>query len=595
MTNDGSYIHADTVIEERRDVRAFLYLASFARQHLLRFALGFLCLVTAAILVMISARALGFIVDALLASRSPELFWIVLLVSCESGALLFTWGGRLFVSQASLRSVLEVRKRLFEHMQLLPLSYFDRTPIGRTMTRLTFDVESLEDFFGSSMGKLLNCFIVAGAALVAMFFTNAFLSLWVAAAVLPSVALTLLTRNRAKLVNREISKRNSATNAMLSEFLNGLHVIRMVGVEAWSKARYDALVGAHAAAQTSLIVMYSWLRPLIGLLSMLPMLVLLWSGVGRVLDGLLTVGALVSFTRYFERFGRPMMELSFEIHVVQQAFTSAERVATFLKEKEEHHELGADGTLRVPKFRGDLSFDNVFMSYGKGLPALKGVTFACRAGDVVGLTGATGSGKSSTVALLARLYEYSHGQILLDGKDLRSYARSALRAQIGFVSQEVMIVKGTVRENLLFHSPVGDEQLQEACHQSGLASVLSRNGLTLDSLLLEQGANLSVGERQLLSITRIFVRDPSILILDEATAHIDPALEQVIHEAMYRLSKGRTTLLIAHRLHTLLRCDSILVFREGQVVEQGAHAALIEHGGYYRDLWNNFELNSAVS
>lgn len=302
------------------------------------------------------------------------------------------------------------------------------------------------------------------------------------------------------------------------------------------------------------------------------------------MSGTMSVGLFVTFIRYCERFFQPIMTLAREIHVVQQAFTSTERVASFLSHAEEDVTLGKDGELSPKHLDGAIDFNDVWMAYNKENWVLKGLDFKINAGEKVGLVGTTGCGKTTTVSLLSRLYEFQKGSITLDGLSLRDFKRSFLRSQIGFVSQDAILFQGSMRENLCTDSSIEDQNILKACEVTGLARVMKMGGLTLDSEIYEGGANLSVGERQLLSLTRVLLKDPKILILDEATANIDPWFEKVIHEAVDRVMEGRTCLMIAHRLSTLDHCDRIFVFDKGQLVEEGSKGELEAKQGFFYNL-----------
>ncbi len=314
------------------------------------------------------------------------------------------------------------------------------------------------------------------------------------------------------------------------------------------------------------------------------------------MSGAMSIGLFVTFVRYFDRFFNPIATLARELHTVQEAFTSAERVSAFLKHKLEDSSLGPSGSLRPALLKGEIEFKDVGMRYTtqedspeeveRAPWALKDLSFKIRPGEKIGLVGRTGCGKSSTVALLARLYPFQKGEILLDGRPIQEYDRHWLRGQLGFVSQEVVIFRASLRENLTTGREVSDRRILECCQETGLLSVMQDNGLTLESEILEAGANLSVGERQLLALTRILIMDPAIMIMDEATSNIDSHFEKLIHTAVSRAMQGRTCLFIAHRLATLAECDRLLVFDKGGLVEEGAHQNLLERRSFFYKLQN---------
>jgi ABC-type multidrug transport system fused ATPase/permease subunit len=294
----------------------------------------------------------------------------------------------------------------------------------------------------------------------------------------------------------------------------------------------------------------------------------------------------VAFVRYSERFVSPIRVLSQEVQNIQEALVSSERVRKMLSEPEETATLGPDGTA-LHELQGAVEYRDVWMSYQAGHQVLKGVSFKALPGMKVGLVGATGSGKTSTVNLLPRLYPIDKGEILLDGLRIETLARDGLRGQLGYVSQDVVVFSGSIRENLIAALPGAtptDAMIGAACQRTGLTQVLAHFPDGLDHKVVEGGDNLSMGERQLIAFTRMVLRDPRVLILDEATANIDERCERLIQNAITEVMAGRTCFVIAHRLSTIIQCDLILVFRAGEIVEQGTHAQLMAQGGYYASL-----------
>ncbi|MCR9206435.1 MAG: ABC transporter ATP-binding protein/permease, partial [Halobacteriovoraceae bacterium] len=365
-------------------------------------------------------------------------------------------------------------------------------------------------------------------------------------------------------------------------------VIRTYGLETWSKEQYDDFVDDYRTSHLRANTLYGWTRPLVAFLCSAPLVGLVWFGGREVLAGTMSVGLFVTFIRYCERFFNPIRTIAREVHVIQQAFTSAERVASFLSHEEEDVFLGPDGNLAPKRVEGNLEFKDVWMAYdkvsGEQNWVLKGLEFQIKRGEKIGLVGTTGCGKTTTVSLLSRLYEYQKGDILLDGHSLRHFNRSFLRNRIGFVSQDAIIFRGSLKQNLSTDDSIPDDQILYACEVTGLARVMHMGGWTLESEIYEGGANLSVGERQLLSLTRVLIKNPNILILDEATANIDPWFEKIIHQAVDRVMEGRTCLMIAHRLSTLDHCDRILVFEKGKLVEQGSRMELEAMKGHFFQL-----------
>jgi ATP-binding cassette subfamily B multidrug efflux pump len=403
-------------------------------------------------------------------------------------------------------------------------------------------------------------------------------------AILPSIFLMIKTKDFLKNSNRRVSKFSSAINAKLSEYLNGMDVIRSFGLEKWTMDKFDQTVDDYLYAQLRGNILFAWSMPLVSFCATIPLIGLVWYGGLGVVNGVFSVGLFISFIRYYERFFNPMMLLSREIHVVQQAFTSTERVMSFLNEDDEEKVLLNNGIMKLSNLEGDIKFENVFMQYGEGDWILKDLSFHIKPGEKIGLVGKTGCGKSSTVSLLSRLYEFQMGEIKIDDIPIRNFDRHALRDQIGFVAQDAIIFKGSLRENLSCDDRLSDQELINAAKTTGLVKALSKEGFNLEMSVLESGTNLSVGQRQLVSLTRVLLKNPSILILDEATANIDPFYEEIIHEAVMKMMTNRTCLIIAHRLETLKQCDRVFVFNQGQLVEEGSLDELLTQGNYFYKL-----------
>jgi ABC-type multidrug transport system fused ATPase/permease subunit len=439
------------------------------------------------------------------------------------------------------------------------------------------------------MARILNAVINIVMVLIAMVVTDLQFGLLMVAASLLLLLFAIALRGPVRYWLRTYRRFSAQLNAKLAEFLSGMAVIRVFGLEAWTQKSFDACANDMLRSGIMIMNWNSFIRPITLLLCSLPTLLILWVGGERVLLGAMTLGAFVAFVRFSERFISPIRMISQEIQNIQEALVSSERVRRMLAEPEERDSLGPDGTA-TPTLLGDVRYDDVWMSYG-GDPVLKGVSFVAKRGMKVALVGATGSGKSSTINLLPRLYPFQRGKIELDGTPIEVIAREHLRAQLGYVSQDVIVFSGTIRANLLAALPEArrndadiDTVVLAACRKTGLADIVARLPEGLDHKVLEGGENLSMGERQLIAFTRMLLRDPCILILDEATANIDERCEQLIQTATAEVMAGRTSFVIAHRLSTIVQCDLILVFQGGQIVERGTHAELMSLGGVYAGL-----------
>jgi ATP-binding cassette subfamily B multidrug efflux pump len=584
-----AYLLADDQDESRLhekgmgDWKSFTTLLTYAKPFRLQISGALALIFISSFMAIYSSKLMGDLLEKGLLAKSlnKSVTYATGILLLEIGSIYFIWTGRKILAESASRVIFSVRKNLFSKLQELPLQYYDRQPQGRIVTRITHDVEGIEEFFTSSLGNLLSASMMTVLAVAAMILSNFRLGMIMTASIIPSIILVFKTKDFLKNSNRRVSKFSSAINSRLSEYLNGVDVIRSFGLEKWTMDKFSQSVDDYLYAQLKGNMLFAWSMPLVSFFATIPLIGLVWWGGLGVLEGTLTVGVFVSFVRYFERFFNPMMLLSREIHVVQQAFTSTERVMSFLHEDDEEKVLDNRGHMKLTHLEGDIKFENVFMQYGNGEFILKDLSFHISPGEKIGLVGKTGCGKSSTVSLLSRLYEFQKGEIKIDDIGIRNFDRHTLRNQIGFVSQDAIIFKGSLRENLSCEDHLSDQHLIDAARTTGLVRALSKEGFNLDMEIYEGGTNLSVGQRQLVSLTRVLLKNPSILILDEATANIDPFYEEIIHEAVMNVMTNRTCLIIAHRLDTLKACDRVFVFNEGELVEEGPLAKLLSEGNYF--------------
>lgn len=587
-----SYLKADEQDEKSlkkagvSDLKSLMFLLGYSKPERARYIFAFSLVFLSSLVAIISARWMGFLVeDGLLAKNWDEaVYWAAWIFAMEALSVGFSWWGRTILADCASRTILLIRQSLFDQLQLLPVSYYDRQPQGRIMTRVTHDVEAIEDFFSSVLGRMAAAIMLAGIAAAGMLFTNWWLGLVSLLAMIPAMYLVFATRNQVRVVNRDMSKLSAMVNAKLAEYLSGIGVIRSFGLEKWSQDRYDDSVNEYLGSHLRANALYSWSRPLISFFCSLPLVALVWVAGHEILAGTLGVGIFTAFIRYADRFFNPMQMLAREIHLIQQAITNSERVSVFLNESKENKVLGQDGSLDAIELNGLVEFKNVWMAYAEENWVLKDVSFKLTPGECIGLVGTTGSGKTTTVSLLSRLYPFQKGSITLDGHRLEDFKRSFLRRSFGFVSQETILFRASLRTNLTLEESFDEEKIVRAAELTGLGKVMRASGMTLDSMIQDGGTNLSIGERQLVSLTRILLRDPTLLVLDEATANVDPEYERIIQDALKVVMKGRTCLIIAHRLHTLDICDRILVFKNGQLVEEGTRTYLESAGGAYQDL-----------
>ncbi len=587
---NNSYFANDDIVANK-GLKSLTYLYKYASQNKKEYIVSFIMLVTSASLSILGARLLGQFIDKGLTVRdwNRSIYLAISIIALEATAIGIYFLGRKLLIKTASASILLMRKELFIHLQNLPLSFYDKQPEGRIVTRITHDVEGIEDFFTTSMGKLLYSIVTIFIAFFAMMVTNFKLGLFLVISILPALVLTFLSNGKIRILNRELSKFNSICNAKLSEFLRGIFVIRSFALESWTYKKYTENVDDHMNATLRTNAFYAWNRPLTNILTDVPLILLLGIGGYKVLEGSITIGLLIVYIRYCEKFSHPIAALTREIHIIQQAFTNIERITTFLSYKTEEQVFLSTGNISKKEIVGDIELTNLSMGYLADHPVLKNINLKINAGEKIGIVGVTGSGKSTFVSLIARLYEFQQGDILIDNLSIRKYDINDFRKKIGFVSQNVSIFKGTLKENLTVEENYSNEEINRVLNLTSFDKVMKRNELTLESEILDGGENLSVGEKQLLSLTRILLKNPSLIILDESTANIDPECEKIIHHSIETVMKNKTCIFIAHRIDTIKNCDKIFVFRDGHIVEVGNFETLIENKDYFYQLYLNAE------
>ena len=482
------------------------------------------------------------------------------------------------------RCLADLRVAIFNHVQKLPTSYFDRNPVGRLVTRMTTDVDVLQEMFSSGVVTLLADFIMVAWIIGIMFYLDVKLAL-VSLAMIPPMALAInFFRVKARQTYRQIRERIARINAYLGEAISGMAVIQLFAREEKSFRDFDRLNADHRDAYHLSNLYEAALYSMVEAAGAVSVGLLLWYGGGLVLQAAIGIGTLVAFKEYLHRFFVPLRDFSQKYAVMQSAMASAERIFQLL---DTPVDIQSPASALVPKpFRGEVVFDKVWFHYKADTPVLKGVSFRIEPGERVAVVGATGSGKTTTIKLLNRSYDIERGSIKVGGVDVRDWDLRALRRHIGVVLQDVFLFSGDVRANLALGDPsIPLERIEAAARVANADSFIRRLPDGYAANVRERGSNFSGGQRQLLALARVLVYRPEILVMDEATSSIDSETEALIQDALEKIMRDRTCLLIAHRLSTIRNADRIIVLHHGEVREMGTHAELMETRGIYHRLY----------
>lgn len=507
-------------------------------------------------------------------------------------AFLETLGRRsqlVVLETAGQSALLELRQRVFAHLQRLPAAFFDKTPLGRLVGRVTTDIEALQEMFSSGVVTILGDLIFLAAAVAVLCGLSVELTLVTLLVVPVLFVTTVLVRQRSRIAYTAMRERLSQMNGFLHEQVSGMPIVQMFGQEPARDAQFGGINQGVRDAQLRTVRWESILSASTEWFGLITTALILGYGAGLALaisgEQVLTIGVLVAFVEYMRHFFQPINELSLKLTVMQNALVASDRIFALLDEPAEEPEV------EVPvatSGEGCIEFRDVSFGYHQDQPVLRGLDFKARPGESIALVGATGAGKSTILSLLTRLYEIDAGAILVDGVDIRKLSRQALRRQVGVVQQDVFLFQGSILDNIRLGDPeISDAQAIAAADALHLGEIVKRFPGGYHEPVAEQGRNLSSGEKQLIAFARMLLLAPPVLALDEATSNVDAHTEHLLQEALHRVMQGRTSLIIAHRLSTIRDVDRILVLHQGQLVEQGSHEELLAKKGVY---WRLYQL-----
>ncbi|NQD68242.1 ABC transporter ATP-binding protein [Bacillus haikouensis] len=526
--------------------------------------------------------------DELLDFYNPEIPKIIKLIAFYFGLLVlasfFQYGQRFYLQKAANRVIQKMRNDIFQHIQKLPIRYFDNLPAGKVVARITNDTEAIRDLYVTVLSTFFTSTIYIIGIYIALFILDVKLAALCLILIPILVIWTYLYRIYASKYNHVIRSKVSDINAMINESIQGMNIIQAFSREKQTNEEFEELNGTHFKYQNKLLSLNSITsHNLVGVLRNVTFVAFIWYfGGGSIgVGSAVTLGVLYAFVDYINRLFQPVTGIVNQLANLEQALVAGERVFHLLDESGKDV---ADG--KMDRYSGNVSFDHVFFGYKENEYVLKDITFEANQGDTVALVGHTGSGKSSIMNLLFRFYDANEGKIMIDGKSIKDIPYQTIREHMGIVLQDPYLFTGTIASNVSLDDPrISRETVEEALKAVGAERVFNNLEKGYDEPVIEKGSTLSSGQRQLISFARALAFNPAILILDEATSSIDTETEAVIQEAMEVLKKGRTTFIIAHRLSTIKNADQILVLDRGEIVEKGTHDDLMKSGGRYYQMY----------
>ncbi|WP_352418861.1 ABC transporter ATP-binding protein [Proteiniborus sp.] len=499
-------------------------------------------------------------------------------------SFVFNYAQVFILNYTSQKIIFNIRQEIFSHLQKMSLSYFDKNPVGRLVTRVTNDTEALNEMYSSVLVTLFKDLFLLTGIIITMFNMDARLALF-SFTVLPFIIIaSIIFRINIRKVYRAVRVRLARINSSLNENITGMKTVHIFSKENKKFKEFDEINEDYLNATKKEIQLYAIFRPIIEVIRSLGITLIIWLGGNNVINGAIEFGVLYAFINYLQMFFEPILDLTEKYNILQSAMASSERIFMILDTEEDIKNPDLAAPLKTIK--GKIEFKNVWFAYEKDNWVLKDVSFTINPGETVAFVGATGAGKTSIISLINRFYDIQKGQILIDGINIRDMDKYQLRKRIGIVLQDVFLFTGTIKDNIrLNNTNITDEGIKEVSKYVNADTFIEKLPKKYEEPVMERGSTLSAGQRQLLAFARALAFKPDILVLDEATSNIDTETEILIQDALNKIVKGRTSIAIAHRLSTIQRSDKIIVLHKGQIREIGSHQELLNKGGMYYELY----------
>ncbi len=566
------------------DIKVLKQLYSFIKPYKAQFY--FLVFLTIAMAILAPTRPylIQIAIDehVTIGDRGGLLKIVYILVGLMFLQAIVQWAHTYYSGWIGQVIIKDIRVRLYQHLLKLRLKFFDNTPIGRLVTRNISDIETLADVFSEGLAAIVGDLLQLVTILAVMFYIDWKLTL-VSLSTLPLMIIsTYVFKEKIKVTFNDVRNAVSNLNSFLQEHITGMNIVQIFNREQREYDKFKSINKEHAAAHIRSVLYYSVYFPVAEIIQAIGIGLVVWYGAVGVLEMDLQIGVLISFIMYLQLFFRPIRMIADRFNTLQMGVVSSSRIFKLLDSKDN---IANEGNHKPEKIKGHIQLQNVWFAYVDEDYVLKNINFDVQPGQTVAFVGATGAGKSSIINLISRFYEINKGNILIDGTDIREFELGTLRKHIGVVMQDVFLFSNTIYYNITLGNPtITREQVLDAAEMVGARKFIERLPGGLEYNVMERGATLSVGQRQLISFVRAMVYNPEIIILDEATSSVDSETEELIQDSIEKMMRGRTSIVIAHRLSTIQKADKIIVMNKGEIVETGTHDSLLELGGFYTQL-----------